>query len=50
MICELGLALFHLILYFKISEIYLHLGKHVNTCGMSLIDNLHSVGMKDSTL
>jgi hypothetical protein len=25
-ICELGLALFHLILYFKISEIYLNFG------------------------
>jgi hypothetical protein len=50
MICELGLALFHVVLYFKFFEIYLNLGKHVNTCGISLIDNLPSVGMKASAL
>jgi hypothetical protein len=47
---KLGLALFHLILYFKISEIHLNFWEHVNTCGIILINNLPSVEMKASTL
>jgi hypothetical protein len=45
-IIELGLALFQL----KISKIHLNFWEHVNTCGISLTNNLPSVGMKSSTL
>jgi hypothetical protein len=47
---ELSLALFHLALYSKISKIHLNFWEHFNTCGISLTNNLPSVGMKDSTL
>jgi hypothetical protein len=34
-ICELGLALFHLILHFKISEIYLNFGSMLILVGQA---------------
>jgi hypothetical protein len=47
---NLFLALFHPILYFKISEIHLNFWEHVNTFGISLINNIPSIWKKASTL